>query len=208
MAGRTSRCGRRQRLRPRSIVSEAGHARAARAFEAELRKQGCRVAGYRLPGAEDGGYSEFCCKRLVDDWRVITTFEPGVAIVVAVGRHDSRALYAELSQAFAIGAVGRGREEKPARCGKGGWPSVGPVPGERTGRESPGAPNSQLQGMEPRSAGFGHFSPEQTTPAAISADSPRRPGATPSAPGAVSAGGSDDDPLLVGVGTSFSNMVP
>ena len=30
------------------------------AFEAELRKQGCRVAGYRLLGAEDGGYSEFC----------------------------------------------------------------------------------------------------------------------------------------------------
>lgn len=42
------------------------------AFEAELRKQGCRVAGYRLLSAEDGGYSEFCCKRLVDDWRAIT----------------------------------------------------------------------------------------------------------------------------------------
>lgn len=104
------------------------------AFEAELRKQGCRVAGYRLLGAENGGYSEFCCKRLVDDWRVITTFEPGVAIVVAVGRHDSRAFYAELSQTFAIGAVGQGREEKPACCGKGGWSSVGPVPDERTGR--------------------------------------------------------------------------
>jgi hypothetical protein len=42
----------------------------------ELRKQGCGAAGYRLLGAEDGGYSECCCKRLVDDWRVITTFEP------------------------------------------------------------------------------------------------------------------------------------
>lgn len=115
------------RLRGRARKSYA-------AFEAELRKQGCRVAGYRLLGAEDGGYSEFCCKRLVDDWRVITTFEPGVAIVVAVGRHDSRALYAELSQTFAIGAVGQGREEKPACCGKGGWPSVGPAPDERTGR--------------------------------------------------------------------------
>jgi len=61
------------------------------AFEAELQKQGCGVAGYRLLGAEDGGYSEFCCKRLVDDWRVITTFEPGVAIVVAVGRLLRRA---------------------------------------------------------------------------------------------------------------------
>jgi hypothetical protein len=49
-----------------------------------LRKQGCRVAGYRLLDAEDGGYSEYCCKRLVDDWRVITTFEPGIAIVVAI----------------------------------------------------------------------------------------------------------------------------
>jgi hypothetical protein len=29
------------------------------AFEAELRKQGCGVAGYRLLGTEDGGYSEF-----------------------------------------------------------------------------------------------------------------------------------------------------
>ena len=104
------------------------------AFEAELRKQGCKVAGYRLLGAEDGGYSEFCCKRLVDDWRAITTFEPGVAIVVAVGRHDSRAFYAELSQTFAIGAVGQGREEKPACCGKGGWPSVGSASDERTGR--------------------------------------------------------------------------
>lgn len=103
------------------------------AFEAELRKQGCRVAGYRLLGAEGGGYSEFCCKQLVDDWRVITTFESGVAIVVAVGRHDSRAFYAELSQTLAIGAAGQGREEKPACCGKGGWPSVGPAPMSSTG---------------------------------------------------------------------------
>jgi len=102
------------------------------AFEAELRTQGCGVAGYRLLGAEDGGYSEFCCKRLVDDWRVITTFEPGVAIVVAVGRHDSRAFYVELSKTLAIGAAGQGRKEKPACCGKGGWPSVGSVSDERT----------------------------------------------------------------------------
>jgi hypothetical protein len=107
--------------------------RSYAAFETELRKQGCSVAGYRLLGAEDGGYSEYCCKRMVDDWRVITTFEPGIAVVVAVGRHDSRAFYAELSKTLAIGAVGR-REEKPPCCGKGGWPSVGSVPGERTGR--------------------------------------------------------------------------
>ena len=39
-------------------------------FEGELRKQGCMVAGYRLL-AEDGGLSEYCCKRLVEDWRTI-----------------------------------------------------------------------------------------------------------------------------------------
>jgi hypothetical protein len=99
------------------------------AFEAELRKQGCGVAGYRLLGAEDGGYSEFCCKRLVDDWRVIITFEPRVAIVVAVGRHDSRAFYVEISKTLAIGAAGQGRKEKPACCGEDGWPSVGSVSG-------------------------------------------------------------------------------
>ena len=98
------------------------------------------VAGYRLLGAEDGGYSEYCCKRLVDDWRVITTFEPGIAIVVAVGRHDGRAFYAELSKTLEIGEVGRRREEKPPCCGKGGWPNVGSVPGERTGREKSRTP--------------------------------------------------------------------
>jgi hypothetical protein len=98
------------RLRGRARKSYA-------AFEVELRRQGCKVAGYRLLGTEDGGYSEFCCKQLVDNWRAITTFEPGVAIVVAVGRHDSRAFYAELSRALKIGAVGQGRKEKPACCG-------------------------------------------------------------------------------------------
>jgi hypothetical protein len=105
--------------------------RSYAAFETELRRQGCRAAGYRLLGAEDGGYSEFCCKRLVDDWRAITTFEPGVAIVVAVGRHDSPAFYAELSKTLGIGAVGQGRKEKPVCCGEGGWPSVGSAPDGR-----------------------------------------------------------------------------
>ena len=120
------------RATPAAVVAIDGLRGRARksyaAFEAELRKQGCRVAGYRLLGAEDGGYSEFCCKRLADDWRAITTFRPGVAIVVAVGRHDSRAFYAELSKTFAVGAVGQSRKEKPACCGKGGWPSVGLAP--------------------------------------------------------------------------------
>jgi hypothetical protein len=51
-------------------------------FENELRKQGCKVAGYRLLAGKRAGYSEYCCKALVENWRVITTFEPGVAIVV------------------------------------------------------------------------------------------------------------------------------
>lgn len=94
------------------------------AFEGELRKQGCKVAGYRLL-AEDGGYSEYCCKRLVADWRTITTFEPGVAIVVALGRHDDHAFYADLAKSLEIRATGRRRQEKPDCCSKDGWPGVG-----------------------------------------------------------------------------------
>jgi hypothetical protein len=103
------------------------------AFEGELGKQGCKVAGYRLLATEGGGYSEYCCKRLVGDWRVITTFEPGVAIVVAVGQHDERGFYAELAKTLAIGAIGQGREEKPDCCGEGGWPTVGSTREERGG---------------------------------------------------------------------------
>ncbi len=110
------------------MVSGAGRARATWRLRPNCESRGCRVAGYRLLGAEDGGYSEFCCKRLADDCRAITTFKPGVAIVVAVGRHDSRTFYAELSKTFAIGAAGQGRKEKPACCGEGGWPSVGLAP--------------------------------------------------------------------------------
>lgn len=123
------------RATPAAVAAIEGLRGTARksydAFERELRKQGCKVAGYRLLGAEEGGYSEHCCKRLVEDWRAITTFEPGVAIVVALGRHDDRAFYAELAKTLEIGAVGQRREEKPACCGEGGWPSVGPIPGKR-----------------------------------------------------------------------------
>lgn len=101
------------------------------AFERELRKQGCKVAGYRLLAPDGDGYSEHCCKRLVEDWRVITTFEPGVAIVIALGRHDDRAFYADLAKTLEIGTVGQRREEKPACCGEDGWPSIGSTPRER-----------------------------------------------------------------------------
>jgi hypothetical protein len=108
------------RLRGKSRKSYA-------AFEAELRTQGCGVAGYRLLGAEVGCYSGFCCKRLVDDWRVITTFEPGVAIVVAVGRHDSRASMPSFRRrSRSVPWGGSARRSRPA-AGKGGWPSIGSV---------------------------------------------------------------------------------
>ena len=81
------------------------------------------VTGYRLP-AEDGGLSEYCCKRLVEDWRTITTFEPGVVLLVALGRHDDRAFYADLAKTLEIGTSGRRRQEKPDCCGENGWPGT------------------------------------------------------------------------------------
>jgi hypothetical protein len=101
------------------------------AFERELRKQGCKVAGYRLLALAGDGYSEHCCKRLVENWRVITTFEPGVAIIVAVGRHEERGFYLSLAKTLEIAGVGQGRGDKPACCGEDGWPSVGKARGER-----------------------------------------------------------------------------
>ena len=87
------------------------------AFEGELRKQGCKVAGHRLLGT-DGGHSEYCCKRLVEDWRAITTFEPGLAIVIALGRPDERGFYAEMANTLAIGASGQRRRESPTAAGR------------------------------------------------------------------------------------------
>lgn len=117
------------RATPAAVAASEGLRGTARksyeAFEVELRKQGCRVAGYRLLGAGKGGYSEYCCKRLVGDWRVIATFEPGIVIVVAVGRHDDRAFYVDLAKTYEIGPIGQRREEKPACCGEDGWPNVG-----------------------------------------------------------------------------------
>lgn len=104
------------------------------AFEAELRRQGCRVAGYRLLAPESGGYSEYCCKRLIEDWRVITTFEPGVAIVVALGRHDERGFYKVLSDVLEIAPIGQSRGSKPGCCGEAGWPDIGST------RRGPGSP--------------------------------------------------------------------
>jgi len=104
------------------------------AFETELRRQGCKVAGYRLLAPDRGDHSEYCCKRLVDDWRVITTFEPGVVIVVAVGRHDEQGFYAGVARTLEIAAVGQSRGSKPDCCGSDGWPSVGSTPDERRKR--------------------------------------------------------------------------
>jgi hypothetical protein len=121
------------------------------AFEVELRKQGCKVAGYRLL-AEDGGHSEYCCKRLVEDWRAITTFEPGVVIVVALGRHDDRTFYAELAKTLEIGAAGPRRQEKPGCCGEDGWPGVGSTPaGQVPSTPAIRSPRAQGPGASERS---------------------------------------------------------
>jgi hypothetical protein len=99
-------------------------ATAWRRLEPELKAQGCRAAGYRLL-AEDGNWSAYCCKHLYGRWRAITTFEPRIVWVVAVGEHDGSRLYEHLSGELALAGVGRGREQKPDCCGEGGWPAVG-----------------------------------------------------------------------------------
>jgi hypothetical protein len=94
-------------------------------LENELRAQGCAAAGYRLLAPERGDFSPYCCKHLDRRWRVVTTFAPGVARIVAVGEHDGQAFYSGLASALEINPVGTQREAKPACCGDNGWPSVG-----------------------------------------------------------------------------------
>jgi hypothetical protein len=93
-------------------------------LEPELKAQGCRAGGYRLL-AEDGSWSLYCCKHLHGRWRVISTFEPEVVWVIAVGEHDGPQFYRQLSEELDIAGVGHGREQKPGCCGEGGWPAVG-----------------------------------------------------------------------------------
>lgn len=111
-----------------SAAINALRARARRSyegFERELRKQGCKVAGYRLLAPDSVGASDYCCKPLVENWRVITTFEPNLAIIVVVARHVERTFYADLTATLDISPVGQGREHKPDCCGEDGWPSTG-----------------------------------------------------------------------------------
>jgi hypothetical protein len=115
-----------------AIAALRGKARKRyKAFEYELRHGGCKVAGYRLVAPGGAGPSGYCCKPLVENWRVIITFRPGVAMIAAVGRHDEPGFYAELAKTLAISAIGQGREHKPACCGEAGWPSLGEVWGKR-----------------------------------------------------------------------------
>lgn len=90
----------------------------------ELKAQGCRAGGYRLLG-RDGSWSSYCCKHLHGQWRVISTFEPGIVWVIAVGEHDGPQFYRLLSNDLGILGVGRGREQKPACCDDDGWPTIG-----------------------------------------------------------------------------------
>jgi hypothetical protein len=93
-------------------------------LEPELKTQGCRAGGYRLL-AEDGSWSLYCCRHLFGRWRVISTFEPEIVWVVAVGEHDGPQFYRQLSEELDIAGVGHGREQKPGCCGNEGWPVVG-----------------------------------------------------------------------------------
>ena len=101
-------------------------------LENELRAQGCAAAGYRLLSPERGDFSVYCCKHLDRRWRVVTTFAPGVARIVAVGEHDGQAFYSGLASTLKISSIGTQREAKPPCCGDGGWPSVG-LADERSG---------------------------------------------------------------------------
>ncbi len=62
---------------------------------------------------------------------MVTTFEPNLAIIVFIARHDEQGFYAELAKTLAIGAVGQKREHKPDCCGEDGWPNVGLTPEKR-----------------------------------------------------------------------------
>jgi hypothetical protein len=93
-------------------------------LESELKAQGCRAGGYRLL-ADDGSWSFHCCKHLYGRWRVISTFEPEVVWIIAVGEHDGPRFYRRLSEELGIAGVGRGREQKPDCCGADGWPAIG-----------------------------------------------------------------------------------
>jgi len=94
-------------------------------FETELRAQGCRAAGYRLLAPNHGEFSSYCCKHLDRRWRVLTTFDPGLVTIVAVGEHDGEAFYQQVASTLGIRPVGSKREAKPPCCGNDGWPSVG-----------------------------------------------------------------------------------
>jgi hypothetical protein len=92
-------------------------------LEPELKSHGCRSAGYRLLAADEG-WSHYCCKHLSGRWRVVTTFEPGIVLIIAVGEHDGPAFYKHLADNLEISSAGRQREEKPPCCGPDGWPSM------------------------------------------------------------------------------------
>lgn len=105
------------------------------ALEAALKAEGCRAAGYRLLNGT-GLPSEFCCKHLRGRWRVITTFDPGVVAIVAVGEHDGPRFYRNLAKQYEVGEIGQNRDQRPGCCGEEGWPSLG-VTRRRAARKAP-----------------------------------------------------------------------
>jgi hypothetical protein len=84
----------------------------------ELRRDGCRAAGYRLAAAAGGEYP-MCCRRLYGAWRMHIVFTaPDTLVIISIAEHTRRANpNAVLAELFpGLSATGRGRSDKPSCC--------------------------------------------------------------------------------------------
>jgi len=84
----------------------------------ELRRDGCRAAGYRL-AATDGGEYPMCCRRLYGAWRMHIVFtDADTLVIISLAEHTRRANpNAVLAELFpGLSATGRRRSDKPSCC--------------------------------------------------------------------------------------------
>lgn len=93
---------------------------------AELRTQGCQVAGYRMTG---NLVDRLCVRHLANNLRVVTAFPtPTRAVVITLGRHDAskprQDVYTLIYQLAGID-VPTGERTKPACCDTKGNPPEG-----------------------------------------------------------------------------------
>jgi len=88
-----------------------------------LAREGCRVAGYSLSGAEP--WPKLCSKHIVDNWRVVVAFQDDDSIVVVkVAPHnDERDPYAEIAVELNI-PLSTAPRTKPPCCEDGVPPSL------------------------------------------------------------------------------------